>query len=286
MSWLLDVPIAHRGLHGPGAPELSPAALRRAINAGVAVEIDVRMCRDDIIVIHDEDTARVTGVRLVVAHSTRVDLQALTVYDSPEPLPTLDEVLAVIDGRVPLLIEVKPGIPATTIGPAVLASLAGYEGAWAVQSFDPRILRWFQRCAPRTLRGQLSGDLSQEGLSYYRRFMLETMVANVVTRPDFIAWDVDALPSLILSFWRTILRCPVLAWTVQTVGQLDKARAARCGVIFENVDPLSGGDGQRPDTAHGHLGGAGVAPRPAAVRSLPLLSRKPRRPPRPGRNRR
>lgn len=237
LSWLLDVPIAHRGLHGPGAPELSLAAMRRAINAGVAVEIDVRTCLDGIIVIHDEDTERVTGVRLVVADRNLEDLQALTVHDSPEPLPTLDEVLAVIDGQVPLLIEVKHAIPATTIGPAVLAALAGYEGAWALQSFDPRILRWFQRSAPHTVRGQISGDLSHEGLSRSRRLLLEAMIANVVTRPDFIAWDVDALPSPILTFWRTILRCPVLAWTVQTEAHLERARGSHAGLIFEDLDP-------------------------------------------------
>ena len=237
--WLTDTPIAHRGLHGPGAPELSRAAVLRAVEAGVAIEIDVRLCRDAVVVIHDEDTERVTGVRLVVSDSSHAELRALTVVDCVEPLPSLDEVLALVAGRVPLLIEVKHRIPADRIGPAVLASLAGYRGVWAVQSFDPRIVRWFRHHAPHALRGQISGDLSQEGLGLRRRLVLETMLYNVLTRPDFLVWDADGLPNRLVSLWCAVLRCPVLSWTVQTEQHLARARAAGAGVIFEHLEPAA-----------------------------------------------
>lgn len=236
-GWLLDTPIAHRGLHGPGAPELSRTALLRAVEAGVAAEIDVRLCRDGVVVVHDEDTERVTGVRLVVAESSFAELTALAVLDSVEPLPNLSEALAIVDGRVPLLIEVKHRIPASAIGPAVLASLAGYGGAWAVQSFDPRIVRWFRRNAPHAIRGQISGDLSQEGLGRLRRLLLETMLGNIRSRPHFLVWDAGALPNRVVSLWCAVLRCPVLAWTVQTEQQLANARSAGAGVIFEYLSP-------------------------------------------------
>ncbi len=235
--WLLETPIAHRGLHGPGAPELSRASLLRAVEAGCAAEIDVRLCRDGVVVVHDEDTERVTGTRHVIADCTLAQLQALAVLDSTEPLPSLDEVLALVAGRVPLLIEVKHRIPADRIGPAVLASLEGYAGEWAVQSFDPRIVRWFSRHAPRVVRGQISGDLSQEGLGRFHRFVLETMLWNAVSRPHFLVWDVDGLPNRLVSLWRVLLGCPVLAWTVQTEQQLAHARSVGAGVIFEHVDP-------------------------------------------------
>ena len=235
--WLIETPIAHRGLHGPGAPKLSRASLRRAVEAGVAVEIDVRICLDQTVVVHDEDTERVTGVRMVVADSTFKDLQTLAVLGSEEPLPSLDEVLETIAGRVPLLIEVKHGIPAARICPAVVASLNHYDGAWAVQSFDPRVLRWFRRHAPSAVRGQISGDLSAEGLGPVKRMVLETMAWNLVTRPDFLVWDVDGLPNRVVSFWCRVLRCPVVAWTAQTEQHIARARAAHAGVIFEHVKP-------------------------------------------------
>lgn len=236
-KWLRTTPIAHRGLHGPGAPELSRTALLRAVEAGVAVEIDVRMCLNAVVVIHDEDTERVTGVRRVVADSSVADLRALAVLGSSDPLPSLSDVLEFIDGQVPLLVEIKHLIPAALIGPAVLASLAGYRGDWAVQSFDPRIVRWFARHAPSVPRGQISGDLSHEGLGRARRLILETMVWNVVTRPHFLVWDVDGLPSRLVNFWCAVLRCTVLAWTVQTEEHLDRAQRAGAGLIFESLDP-------------------------------------------------
>lgn len=238
-SWLLNTPIAHRGLHGPGAPELSRAALLRAVEAGVAAEIDVRLCRDGIVVIHDEDTERVTGVRRVVSESSFSQLRALSVLDSSAPLPSLSEVLEFVNGRVPLLIEIKHRIPAAQIGPAVLATLAGYKGDWAIQSFDPRIVRWFRQHAPSVPRGQISGDLSRQGLGRARRFVLETMLWNVVTRPDFVVWDVDELPNRLVSIWSAVLRCTVLAWTVQTEQHLARARRAGAGLIFEHLDPAS-----------------------------------------------
>lgn len=238
-SWLQSTPIAHRGLHGPGVPELSRAALLRAVQAGVAAEIDIRLSRDDTVaVIHDEDTMRVTGVRLGVAESAFAQLRALAVIDSRDPLPSLAEVLEFIGGRVPLLIEIKHGIPAGRIGPAVLAILAGYEGEWAIQSFDPRIVLWFRRNAPSVPRGQISGDLSQEGLGRIRRFALETMWWNVTTRPDFLVWEVDLLPSRLIRIWCALLDCTVLAWTIRSEQQLERARQAGAGLIFENLDPV------------------------------------------------
>ena len=236
-QWLVIQPIAHRGLHGLRTPELSRAAMSSAVEAGVAIEIDVRLCKDAVVVIHDEDTERVTGVRLVVSDSSLEELQALAVLGSAEPLPSLDEALALVRGRVPLLIEVKHRIPPDQIGPAVLASLDGYRGAWAVQSFDPRIVRWFRRHAPTALRGQISGDLSQEGLGRFRRLVLETMIYNAVTRPHFLVWDADGLPHRVVQFWCLVLRCPVLSWTVRTDQQLLRARAAGAGVIFEDLTP-------------------------------------------------
>lgn len=238
-GWLLTTPIAHRALHGPGAPELSRTALLRAIQANVAAEIDVRLCRDGVVVIHDEDTERVTGVRRVVAESTFAQLRSLAVLDSSDPLPSLSEVLELVGGRVPLLIELKHLIPAVQIGPAVLASLAGYKGDWAIQSFDPRIVRWFRQNAPSVPRGQISGDLSHAGLGRARRFVLETMLCNVVTKPNFLSWDVEALPNRIVRIWCAVLKCTVIAWTVQNEQHLARARRAGAGLIFEHIDPAS-----------------------------------------------
>lgn len=237
-DWLLRMPIAHRGLHGPGAPELSRAALERAIEAGIAVEIDVRLASDGtVFVIHDADTERVTGVHRVVAETDTAGLQALPFPGSPDPLLTLGEALVVLGGRVPLLVELKHGVAADVIGPSVLACLRGYPGVWAVQSFDPRIVRWFGRHAPHVVRGQIAGDLAGEGLGPLQRRLLETMALNVVTRPDFLAYDVEAMPRRAVTFWRRVLRCPLVVWTVRSEQQRALAASWRAGVIFEDMSP-------------------------------------------------
>lgn len=183
-SWLLQTPIAHRGLHGSGVPELSRGALLRAVDAGVGVEIDVRLSRDGtVVVVHDADTGRVTGVHHVVADTEAATLTGLTAVGTDEHLLTLRDVLAILDGGVPLLIEIKYGVTPAEIGPAVLACVADYHGDWAVQSFGPRTVHWFAPHAPTVVRGQIAGDLSADGIPLAGRLLLEPMIANALTRP-------------------------------------------------------------------------------------------------------
>ncbi len=237
-AWLTQVPIAHRGLHGPGIPELSRAAIRLAVDAGYALEIDVRPSRDGVLLaFHDVDTHRVTDARFVVDDTDAAELTALILDGSTEPVVTLAEVLTIIDGRVPLLIEVKHGVAAGRVGPLVMAAMARYNGAWAIESFDPRIVRWFRRHAREVPRGQLSGDLSAESLPRARRLLLEVMALNIVSWPDFIVYDVDALPRMTVSFWRAVLHCPLVVWTACTPIHLRLARRMGAGVIFEQVVP-------------------------------------------------
>ena len=237
-AWLTEVPIAHRGLHGPNAPELSRAAVGLAVDAGYAVEIDVRASRDGILLaLHDVDTDRVTDTRLIVAETDAAALTSLRLTGSSETVLTLAEVLAIVDARVPLLIEVKHGVAAQRVGPLVMAIMARYHGQWAIESFDPRIVWWFRRHARQVLRGQLSGDLSAEPIPMLRRLLLEVMAFNVVTRPDFLVYDVDALPRLAVTLWRATLRCPLVVWTASTPGHVRLARRLRAGMIFEQVVP-------------------------------------------------
>lgn len=243
-AWLVQTPIAHRGLHGADVPELSQAALRRAVDAGVGVEIDVRLSRDGtVVVVHDADTDRVTGVHRVVADTDVATLTALTALGTSEQLLTLRDVLMILDGAVPLLIEVKHGVTPAEIGPAVLACLADYQGAWAVQSFDPRTIRWFAQNAPTVVRGQIAGDLSADGIPLLTRLLLEPMVANVLTRPQFVAYDIESLPCRSVTFWRTVLRCSLVAWTVRSEQHLALCRRLGAGVIFEDIAPPAGTSG-------------------------------------------
>ena len=236
-GWLREVPIAHRGLHGDGTPENSVAAFRAAAAAGYGVELDVHVTADaELVVLHDDDTRRTTGVDRRVATTRLAELAELPLEGTTERVPALRRVLDELDGSAPVLVEVKAGTPAGVVGPLVADLLAGRRDV-AVQSFDPRIVGWFARHARDVTRGQLAGR--GEGLPWALRPLLRAMVGNAVVRPHFLAHDVGALADPPLRVWRALLDAPLLAWTVRDAATLRTARAAGANVIFEGVDPLS-----------------------------------------------
>jgi glycerophosphoryl diester phosphodiesterase len=238
MRWLHDTPIAHRGLHSGHLPENSLAAFEAAVVAGYAIELDVRCSRDGRLVVHhDADTARLTGRAHLVAETDAAVLTTLRLGGTGQRIPLLADVLAMVAGRVPVLIEIKSGTPMSRLGPALLATLAGYRGRFAVQSFDPGVLAWVRRHAPDYPRGQVCGSFA--GLPRARRALRRAMVTNLRTRPAFLAFDVRAMPSPAVRFWRWVLGAPVLAWTVRTGTDLRRAARSRANIIFENLRPAS-----------------------------------------------
>lgn len=137
-DWLRERPIAHRGLHGDGVPENSVAAFEAAVDAGYPVELDVRLTADAVPVVHhDESLERCCGLDATVAETERADLADLTLQGSDQCLPTLETALETVDGRVPLLVEVKNRERPGDVERATAAVLDEYDGAFAVQSFNP-----------------------------------------------------------------------------------------------------------------------------------------------------
>ncbi|EHR61489.1 glycerophosphodiester phosphodiesterase family protein [Saccharomonospora cyanea] len=237
-DWLRTTPIAHRGLHDDRRPENSMPAFEAALRSGYGVELDIHPSADNrLVVMHDDDLARMTGTNAKVAALDATEVSRLTLLGTDATVPLLDDVLDLVDGRVPVLVEIKPGTRAHQIGPAVAKLLRTYRGPVAVQSFDPRIVDWFRRERPSVLRGQLAGALTDHSLPRAQKALLRSMAANVVTRPDFLAFDVDSMPSAWVSVWRRTLRVPLLLWTVRTTRQHHRAFRYGANVIFENMRP-------------------------------------------------
>ena len=157
----LTTPIAHRAYHNRAArrPENSRAAIRAAIEVGYAIEIDLQLSADTIaMVFHDEDLGRLTEASGLVAQHSAADLGQIKLRDSDEGIPTLAEVLRLVAGRVPLLIEIKDqtGLMSETDGQletATAAELAHYAGPVAVMSFNPHAIARMARLAPQIARG-------------------------------------------------------------------------------------------------------------------------------------
>ena len=157
----LSIPLAHRGYHNAvqRRPENSLTAFRAAIGAGYGIELDVQRTADgQAVVFHDETLDRMTADRGAVDGRTAAALQIIRLSDSDDFIPTLPEVVALVDGRVPVLIEIKDCMDtmAQTSGrleAAVAAAVVGYDGPVAVMSFNPHCMAHMARLAPQVARG-------------------------------------------------------------------------------------------------------------------------------------
>jgi glycerophosphoryl diester phosphodiesterase len=137
-AWLRSRPVAHRGLHDAARPENSLAAFEASAQAGHPIELDVHLTADGhAVVFHDDDLPRMTGRPGRVADATLAELRALPLLDTDERIPSLDDVLALVHGRVPVLVELKARAPYGPLEQAVRDRLRRRPGAYAVQSLDP-----------------------------------------------------------------------------------------------------------------------------------------------------
>jgi glycerophosphoryl diester phosphodiesterase len=239
LALLIARPFAHRGLHGGGRIENSRAAFEAAIAGRYGIELDVQASADgEAIVFHDYDLERLTESTGLVAASTAEALAGIHLKGTQEAVSTLPQILALIGGRTPLLIELKsPGRSVAALSGTVRRALLGYDGPVAVMSFNPEIGRWFARHAPKLLRGLVvteAGKRWRGGLA--RHFALWR------SRPDFLAYDIRDLPSQFAAAQRAD-GLKVLTWTCRS--NEEKGRAARHAdqIIFEEVAPALAREG-------------------------------------------
>ncbi len=236
-TWLVETPIAHRGFHDKNNPENSLAAFARAIEKGYAIELDVQLLADEtVVVFHDDSLARMTGNDGYIKYLNKEDLKALSLKGTKETIPTLEEVLRFVDGRVPLLIEIKNKYKVGKLEQKVIDLLKSYKGEYAVQSFNPFSLGYFRQHAPQILRGQLAGYLKNEkSLSWISKFLLKRMRFNKkVSQPNFIAYEAAALPN---RFVRKYKNLPLLAWAIKSKEEYLKIVKYCDNIIFEKFDP-------------------------------------------------
>lgn len=237
MKWLTQIPIAHRGLHDDIAPENSLEAIDKAIAAGVAIEIDVHLSADkQVVVFHDTTLDRMTGRSDRLAERTLTELQQITLLDSSSHIPSLRQVLARIDGQVPLLIEIKNKGKVGELEQAIADQLDQYQGDFALQSFNPYSMGWFAKHRPTWLRGQLSCDFRDEtDMAWMKKFLLRHLLMNSVSRPHFIGYDIRCLPAWVVTRARKN-GTPVLAWTVSNEQKQQHANKFADNIIFEGLN--------------------------------------------------
>lgn len=233
-----SVPVAHRGLHdiGAGVPENSRAAFRAAMEAGYAIECDVRLTADGVpVVFHDADLKRLTGTEGRAVAVPAAALTKLALLGTTETPPLFADFLDLVGGKVPLLIEIKNygNERPAPLCEAVWAKLASYAGEYAVQSFSPEVVAWFRDRAPHVPRGQIATDPAElKALDEAGRAALAAALQAGHGVPDFIAYDVKLLPAPLTERAKAA-GLPVLTWTVRTAEQRAHAGSHADNIIFE-----------------------------------------------------
>lgn len=226
-AWLSRQAYAHRGLHDSALPENSLAAFTAAIARGLGIECDIRLSADRrAMVFHDAELERLTGHDGKTANKTVAELTSLKLSGSGEHIPTLRDMLALVAGRVPLLLELKTNRKESVQGlcRAVRRDLEGYSGKVAVMSFDPRIGKWFRDRLPDLPRGLVITEENARTLPGAAKRCLSVLHAH----PHFLAYDIRDLPS---RFARKQMDkgLPLLTWTVRTAQQVETVMA--CGAV-------------------------------------------------------
>ncbi|MBR4906691.1 MAG: glycerophosphodiester phosphodiesterase [Clostridia bacterium] len=185
---------AHRGLYekDQSVPENSLEAFRRAAEYGFGVELDVQLSKDGaVVVFHDDTVDRMTTDKGRVDSFTLEELQAMPLMGTEHRMPLFTDVMAVLDGKSPTIVELKSTPNYKELCSKALAILRTLKGPFCVESFDPRIVRWFYKNAPDLTRGQLTEAFSywrKAGLPLWRCIMMHTLCVNFLTHPQFIAF--------------------------------------------------------------------------------------------------
>ncbi len=226
---------AHRGLHGNGVPENSLQAFELAINNGYGIELDVQLSKDGkVMVFHDYTLTRMTGVDKKLKDLNVDELTKLSLANTDQKIPTFKEVLELVKGQIPLLIELKGEDLNDELCPKVAEVLTEYKGAYCIESFNPLLIRNIKKYLPDVYCGQLYTNLCREKKKFTPfNITLSLMVFNFLAKPDFIAYNKDDRKSFPVKLTTKLYKAPKFVWT--TRGDKEKNTAKNLGeyAIFE-----------------------------------------------------
>jgi glycerophosphoryl diester phosphodiesterase len=242
-DWLTARPITHRGLHdkAAGVIENTLGACAASIARGYAIECDLQISRDgEAVLFHDDTLDRVTQASGLVKDYSVAELKRFKLRHGGEPIPTLAELLTLVEGRVPLVIELKPQWDGDTrLAARTVELLKSYAGPHCLMSFDPDVMVAVRRISPETVRGVVSDRAihpDYDNLPAAMRQDLRTMSYLSRTAPHFMSLYFRALPWAPIAALRTN-GMPVITWTIRSAEQARDALRYSDQVTFEGYAP-------------------------------------------------
>lgn len=230
--------IAHRGYHNnkKGIPENSVLAFKKAIDNNYLIELDVRLTKDKkLVVFHDGNLKRVCGVNKRVKDLTYREVLKYNLFDTTLKVPLFSDVIKLVNGRVPILIETKYHNRYGVLERILINELSNYKGLYAIQSFYPMSLLWLKRNTKDIPIGLLSSNFKND-LNRLKSIIGKTLILDLFFKTDFISYDVKGLPNNYLSYKRD--KKKIVIWTIKNKKDYDLARQYTDSLICENFDWL------------------------------------------------
>lgn len=232
---------AHRGLYmkNQSVPENSLAAFKAAVQHGYGVELDVQFTKDkQLVVFHDDTLNRACGVDARVDAFTFEQLQQMPLFNTEHHIPLFVDVLAVLDSKVPVIVEIKSVKDYAPLCSATLSVLLEYKGVYCVESFDPRMVRWFRKNAPHIVRGQLSEPYRgwRKGCGTVSAYGMSHLLTDFLTRPNFIAFGIHGKRNHAW-FLCKLFGAMMVCWTVRPDDNFEKLKMQYDATIFEHFFP-------------------------------------------------
>jgi glycerophosphoryl diester phosphodiesterase len=235
--WLLNTKIAHRGLHDDLCPENSLIAFQQAVDHQYAIELDIHLLADnEIVIFHDNDLKRMVGIDKEIKDIHSSHLAKYKLNDTEESIPLLKDVLKLVAGKVPIVIEIKNTKKIGKLEKLTYELIKDYKGPLALQSFNPLSLAWYRRKLPEVPRGMLS-TVDLTNINFLKRIIIKNYFLYPLVAPSYIAQDLNSINFRAVNYLKTHCDIPLIAWTVRSLSDFDKVKNYCENIIFEGFTP-------------------------------------------------
>lgn len=239
MEYFKKFKYAHRGLYNNiDIPENSISAFSKAVDGGYGIELDVHLLKDGkLAVFHDASLKRMTGEEVIIETLTSNELKNYRLIGTTEFIPLFSDVLVLVDGRVPLLIEVKSNKNVDKLCGAVNDILNNYGGKYTVQSFDPRCLRWFKKHSRDKIRGQITQNSIKDKnikFPFVLKLVTSLLLFNFLTKPNYVSYRFEDRKILSFKISKKLWGIDGFVWTIRNEEDKTKAEKENLSIIFEN----------------------------------------------------
>lgn len=234
LEFLKNNLIAHRGVHNNiDVPENSIEAFRLAIKKNYIIELDIHLLKDNtIVVFHDDNLKRITGIDKKIKDYTYEELKKIKLLNTKYIIPTFEEVLKLINGQVPLIVEFKYDRKVGKLENEAVKLLDNYKGLFCVKSFNPMSVRWFKKYRRNYIRGLLVDNK----WSNKKEIISSSMILKIICKPDFLSCKYSIINKRKVK--RISKKIPVLGWTIKNKANYIKYKDKFYNIICENFDEI------------------------------------------------